>query len=817
MFGLKESKGEKTLEEVVPILRIEKDLIILKDGRVAIGFEFVGAPFESMSDLQHEIFCKSFETACLTLPEHYIIQKIDIYSNSYYTGSKKETTSVETGFFEKENNKHFQARPVLKQHSYLFIVSNSVKNIKHNSLSTYYASGGSALFNKNFNGLELRLQQIKQNGRAFTETIMSSGFITVKALNGEELKDLYYKMLNLEFKQQVEQPYKSFLNNQNSLVIGEKKVNVISLDEQGADIFYSWPNFYGVDCPYTWPLGLYLQIPHVTVTSWYIDDTKAVLRTLDNQKRLNSALTRFSGQEAVAKLEELDSFTMQMRQSQERFISVSLQVIIYANGELAREKNIQTASDAIRSIYGAKPLVETFDNTNIFFACLPGGAGGNIRWVLMKSSEASCYMNPTNEFFSYDQGDYVADRFRNLVYINLFNRELNNQNCIVIGPSGSGKSFTVGFFVIQRYERKERQIIIDVGGSYKNLIEIVGGKYFEYDPENPISFNPFLCNKNEEGYYVANDDKVAFIISLISMLWKEKGEKINNVEWAILQDLVPMFYSYFNTDKSDSVPNLAQFVKWLKFFEKEIEKDENLKRKFDRFDLTELHICLEPFVTGKYKKLLNSTEVLDISDHRLVCFDMARVKDDERLYPIVAMLLTELALDTVRKFPDEIKYFTMDEAWSMLSEAMGQFVEYMYRTLRKNNGSMTIITQGIDEIIKSKVGTAIINNAESKMILNHTDKTQIEKLGVHLGFTTDEMNKIRSIRVNSDCREVFLKQGNKSFVFVLEVPTSEHAVLTSNPVERNHLNKLKALYNGNIEFAVKQWEEDKSKGVFERK
>lgn len=817
MFGLKEDKGEKTLQEVVPILRIEKDLIILKDGRVACGYEVIGAPFESMSDIQFEAFCKTFETASISLPINHIIQKIDVYANAYSVNTGVKDDSTDQGFFERENMKHFAQRPVLKQRSYLFIISNTVKNVKHNSLSTYYASGGSNLFDKNFNGLELRMEQVRQNGRAFTDTIASSGFISTVPMKGEDLMALYYNMLNLEFKDKANPPYKSLLNNQNALVIGDKKVNVISVDEQGSDIYYSWQNDYGVYAPYTWPLGLYLQVPHITVTAWYIDDTKAELRRLDNQKRLNSALMRFSGQEAIAKFDELNAFTMSMRTTQERFISVSVQVVLFTSNELARERNIQQTSDAIRSIFGAKPLVETFDNTNVFFACLPGASAGNLRWMLMKSIEASCYTNVTHEFHSHKQGDYVADRFRNLVYINLFNKDLNNQNCIVIGPSGSGKSFTVGFFVVQRFERKERQIIIDVGGSYKNLIEIVGGKYFQYDPEKPISFNPFLCAQNEKGEWTPNDDKVSFIISLISMLWKENGEKINNVEWAILQDLVPRFYKYFNNQRKTTVPNLNEFIAWLKQFEKEIKADEGLQRKFDRFDLTELHICLEPFVSGKYQELLNSKEVLDISDHRLVCFDMAKIKDDERLYPIVAMLLTELALDTVRKFPDEIKYFTMDEAWSMLSEAMGQFVEYMYRTLRKNNGSMTIITQGIDEIIKSKVGTAIINNAESKMILNHTDKTQINKLATHLGFTNDEILKIRSIRVNRDCREVFLKQGNDSFVFVMEVPSSEHAILTSNPVERNHLNKLKAIYNDNIEFAVKQWEEDKRAGYFNKK
>lgn len=811
MFGLKEDSAEKILSEVVPVLRIEKDLVILKDGRVAAGFEINGSPFEALSDVEYESFCKVFENACLTLPEHYVVQKIDVYSQSYYPNGRKDGQNTEENFFEKENTKHFSKNPVLRLKSYLFIISNTTKNVKHNPFSTYF-SAGIGMFDKTFKGLELRIEQIKSFSRGFVESILSTGFISASNLKGEQLKNLYYQMLNLEFKEEVIEPYKSILNNQNALIIGEKKVNVISLSEQGSDIYYSVPNYYGVDSPYTWSLGLYLQCPHITVTSWYIDDTKAVLRSLDNQKRINSAMSKLAGQEAVAKLEELESFTMEMRQSQERFISVSLQVVIFSNGEAAREKNIQIASDAIRSIYGAKPLVETFDNTNIYFASLPGAAAGNLRWVLMKSGQASCYANFSNEFISRKQGDYVADRFRNQVYISLFNRELNNQNALVIGPSGSGKSFTVGYFVVQRFERKERQIIIDVGGSYKNLIEIVGGKYFEYDPENPISFNPFLCPTDENGNYLANEDKVGFIISLINLLWKEKDKSIDNIEWAIFQDLIPRFYKAFNENNRKGAvkeaPNLSKFIAWLKDFEKEIKNDAALKNKFDRFDLIGLHICLEPFVAGKYKQLLNSESILDISDHRLVCFDMARVKDDKRLYPIVAMLLTELSLDTIRKFPDEIKYFTMDEAWSMLSEAMGEFVEYMYRTLRKNNGSMTIITQGIDEIVNSKVGTAIINNAETKMILNHTDKTQVEKVSKHLGFTKEEVNKIYSIRVNKECREVFLKQGNNSFVFVLEVPLAEHAILTSNPVERHHLLMLKKLYEGNIEFAVKQWEED---------
>ena len=85
-----------------------------------------------------------------------------------------------------------------------------------------------------------------------------------------------------------------------------------------------------------------------------------------------------------------------------------------------------------------------------------------------------------------------------------------------------------------------------------------------------------------------------------------------------------------------------------------------------------------------------------------------------------------------------------------------------------------------------------------------------------LGLTTEEMKKVASIRVNKECRELFIKQGAHSNVFVLEVPPQEHAVLTSNPVERNHLNKLKSTYK-NLQFAITQWVEDKNNGIFDGK
>ena len=169
-------------------------------------------------------------------------------------------------------------------------------------------------------------------------------------------------------------------------------------------------------------------------------------------------------------------------------------------------------------------------------------------------------------------------------------------------------------------------------------------------------------------------------------------------------------------------------------------------------------------------------------------------------------------MDQIRYFPDVTKYLYMDEAWAMLSDTMGEFVENMYRTVRKNNGSICIITQGVNEIISSPVGQAIIDNADTRIILNHSDKEAVSKLGKVFGFTPHEIDKINSIGIGNTYRELFIKQGEYGKVYCLEVSPYEHAVLSSKPKERNYLKSLLKYYEGNIGYSVNHLVEEQSEG-----
>src|ERR1035437_512174 len=132
--------NDKPLSEVIPILQIEDNLIVNKDGRVAIGFELIGANFQMMSPQDYDGFRGMLDSAIGSLPVNYIVQKIDVYYNAYYPEGRKPAQFKEKGFFERETIKYFADRPVLRQKSYLFVISETLKNAKNNSLSTIFSS-----------------------------------------------------------------------------------------------------------------------------------------------------------------------------------------------------------------------------------------------------------------------------------------------------------------------------------------------------------------------------------------------------------------------------------------------------------------------------------------------------------------------------------------------------------------------------------------------------------------------------------------------------------------------------------------------------
>lgn len=808
------NRKSANLNRVFPIFSIEEDKVILKDGRVAVGFILTLIEMESMAASDYEHLNQVFAGVLKLLPVGAIVQKTDIYYDKAYLVEENGHA-----FFEARMHKHFFDRLMLFHKSYLFIsFPATAKSLKATPFTSYFSSGKPLLKNP-FEGIDERLEIAETLSNEFASGFSDIKDLKFKKLDNIALKELYIQYTNLEFDKKPQEINREMFNDAAALNIGEKKVNIVSLKGQGSDIFNSVKNHYGISVPMIYPLTQYLQFPHILTQSILIEDTDRQLKIFDTDKKVNRSLDFLTTQDNELKAAEIDEFTAGVRANNSQLVSIHLSVTVYEINDKLRKAFIEKTVSAFRALQGCETVVESFDTANLFFANMPGNAFQNYRWLVTSGEMATNYFHFTTSYRNSRTGDYLCDRFRNPLQVNLFNTALNNQNALVIGPSGSGKSYAIGNFIVQRFEKNARQIILDIGGSYRNVIISLNSDkfeetYFEYDPEHPIAFNPFLIQKSK-GKYVLNSDKLNFLVSLLSVIWKGSREtSLTPAENAIFKLLIPAYYDSLNQNKRYS-PGLTSFYNWLIWYHTENKDKADYRVQMQFFQVEQFLVVLKPFISGTYKNLLDARFEVDISDHRLVCFDLDKIKTDANLYPVVAMLITELALDQIRKFPDDIKYIYLDEAWSMLSGTLSEFIESMFRTIRKNNGSCCIITQGIDEIISSPIGPAIITNAATQIILNHTDKNAIEKLARHLGLTDHEMEKIISIRVSKNYREFFIKQGDYGKVYLLEASPYLDAVLSSKPMERNYLKKLVERF-GNIAYGVNQYVEDKKlgRGIF---
>ena len=800
-----QSNRTRNWPNVNPLASLDGNMAIYVDGRVAIAFEIFCAEMQLPTELDHKAYADCMATICSDVPPGTVIQKIEVFEESLFRDSAQDQ-----GYFERKEIDHRYNRYVMFHRSILLLSFGHPKEGRVNAASGFF-SLGKILMKNPLEGIQHRQSLAKQKGKEIIERIKAQKYLDAKPLTGKELKAFCKQYVNLQFdSNEAPNGYKAINKQPNGLIVGNQKVNLISLVGQGMGLDYISKDRTGISAAFASPISHQLLFPHLVSTSIYVANQGKVLQGLDTRKRIQGSLDFLTTQDVRIQTEEIDQITHQVRKEHKPLVYLSQTVHIWHPNPEVLQYRVDQVCSAYRSMGSSEYLVEGKDSAALFIANFPGFSGQNYRRLLMPAENAAAYMPFTTLYRCQEEGVRLGDRYLHPLWVKLFNTALNNQNSIVIGPSGSGKSFTVGSWIIQRFEQGHRQIIIDIGGTYRNAVltkKVEGSKYFEIDTENPLSFNPFLVEKDSSGRYRLTPEKETFLAALLASIWMGSSEKeLDQVQLTIL---VKFLNTYYLNLREDEIPRLDHFYTWLKAYDAANSSDPEYLKIRANFNVDALILVLEPFVFGEYKQVLNSESIIDISSYPLIAFDLAGIKSNRLLYPVISLLITELALDQIRKFPNEKKFLYLDEAWAMLNAQMGKWVEEVYRTIRKANGSISIITQGISEIENSPVGKVLLANAATKVILNHKGQPdQVEGLVRLFGFTDHEKELIESLRVAEGWREIFIKQGDFSRVYTLEVSDHMAAALTSKPEERNRLNQL-IQERGHITFALDQYVENR--------
>src|SRR6188508_390461 len=109
---------ERILEDILPIMDVENDLILSKQGDVTIGFLCELPEIFTLSNEEYEAFHQVWIKAIKILSKHTIFHKQDWFVDCRYGA---DFLNGDTSFLSRSSERFFNERPYLDHVCYIFL------------------------------------------------------------------------------------------------------------------------------------------------------------------------------------------------------------------------------------------------------------------------------------------------------------------------------------------------------------------------------------------------------------------------------------------------------------------------------------------------------------------------------------------------------------------------------------------------------------------------------------------------------------------------------------------------------------------------
>jgi|GEM_PF-6414811 hypothetical protein len=781
----------------------EDEMVILPNGTISIGIAIRPVQKDSLSEEDMEHINELMVTWMKVQPPNTFFHAQEIH---YDDKDTQFNESPSDGYFARNKKQYYAPRKIRTKILDIYISCNfgpyKVARVMNNPLIKMY--------NQWFPPVEIPTETQRKKARDIARSALAAlksigHGIEVKQMEKAHLQNRVFQYIGLAWGTKPGGLATEFSGEEKDyLKIGNQYLSFVRLHEPGESADSSIANERGMPCPMMEMMGEYLDFPHVINLVIGATDKAEEIKSQKRKKSLILSMGAHAGSADIARLNYFDEFIQEAETSDLPIVNFWHNVMVLAPSVELLEQRCRDVITVYSKCNGSIGVVETMNTVKLFNTMTPGHASFSFDPRVCAADYAFCYFNYTGELLSDKLGHIFCNRQGAPVYVNFRNPKLAAHHLLLIGPTGSGKSFTANDLFVQAIEMGYEIVIIDVGGSYRNICETMGGTYLEYDPENPLKLNPFAVPWNsDEGKYTLSGDKSIFLRNLLTLLWKDtsRGEYLTKNEDAILSELLQLYYDNIPKEK---YPRLSFFVEFIESFLKKKELSSQWQTDLKLINMDSFLLTVRKFTKGVYVDMLNADSNTSLSDDKFVVIDMKELQKSADLQAIVSLILIDAVTSKLNKNISVPKIFAMDEAWSFLkgSPLMSNFIENGFRTFRKLNTACFMITQGVLELKSSLVGEAIRNNCAIKVLLDHKgQEAQFPDLQSFLGFTDLNLQLLMSLRKGDTWREAFIKMEDYAFVTRTDVGPHSMAAYSTHPQDRAKMKELLARYK-RVDFAI---------------
>ncbi len=437
------------------------------------------------------------------------------------------------------------------------------------------------------------------------------------------------------------------------------------------------------------------------------------------------------------------------------FGEFSLTVVIY-DLDLAKVQAACAEFYKVFSVHDVQLYEERYNLLNAYLATVPGNTAFNLRRLLITNANYADYsflftLHTGDRENSHLKQEYLAvleTSHQTPYFLNLHYRDV--AHTVILGRTGSGKSFLLNFLITNLQKYNPYTFIFDLGGSFGSLTQLFGGSYLKVGIESrDFKINPFALPPTKRN--------LDFLALFVRVLAEAQGDLLTGTQERELYEQIQNLY-----ELDDAALHTLGTL------------GNTLRRDLD----SRLYKWKQG---GQFGFLFDNPEDT-VAFSRFQCLDFQGMREyPQVLEPLLFYVLHRA--DAIIRDPalsHVFKAFFIDEAWVFLKNpSIRAYIVEALKTWRKHNAALVLSTQSLDELRKSDILDVILESCVTKIFLANPDM-DAELYRQHFHLNDHEIELISGLIPK---QQMLIKTPDTSKVANLNVDAKSYWLYTNDPYD----------------------------------